>query len=223
MLVGQITGPRQLEMIELPVPEPEDDELVVKVEAGAICGSDLPFFLVDREDPVIQKTPLPLAPFYSMHELAGRVARSRCERFGEGDRVLALPYEHRGLAEYFLSHSAVAVPIPEGPADRLVLAQPLGTIIHACLKLPNLLGQTAVVVGQGPIGQLFTALLRRMGILRLVAVDLLRGRLEVSRLMGATHTVCGGSEEVFEAVRDLTGGPGADLAAAAAGPPGAGS
>lgn len=219
MRVGQIVGPRRIELVELPVPEPAEGQIVVRMEAGAICGSDLPFFLVDRDDPVIGDVELPLAPFLSLHEIVGRVARSRCERFREGDRVLALPYAHLGLAEYFLSEPAYAVPIPAGPAERLVLAQPLGTVIHACLKLPNLLGQTAVVVGQGPIGQLFTALLRRMGVLRLIAVDLLPERLEVSRRMGATHVVCGSDAEVAEAVREITGAEGADLAVEAVGYP----
>lgn len=217
MLAGQITGPRRMEMIEVPVPEPGEGQIVVALEAGAICGSDLPYFLMEPSHPSVAGAPVPLPPLYSLHELVGHVARSRCARFREGDRVLALPYEQRGLAEYFLSEPALTVPVPEGPAERLVLSQPLGTVVHACLKLPNLLGATAVVVGQGPIGQLFTAMLRRMGVLRLLGVDLLPERLEVSRAMGATHTVCGGPEAVQAAVVEMTAGRGADLAVEAVG------
>lgn len=217
MLAGQITGPRQLEIIELPVPEIQDGQILVKLEAGAVCGSDIPFFLMEPGHPSLTGLTAPLEPYLSLHELVGHVAASRCDRFQEGDRVLALPYVHRGLGEYFVSEPAMAVPIPEGPADQLVLSQPLGTVVHACLKLPNVLGQTAVVLGQGPIGLLFTALLRRMGVLRLIAVDLLPERLEVARTMGATHTVCGGAEVAQEAVRELTNGRGADLAIEAVG------
>ena len=217
MLAGQITGPRQLEMIEIPVPEIQEGQILVKLEAGAVCGSDIPFYLMEEGHPSMVGLTAPLEPFLSLHELVGHVAQSRCSRFREGDRVLALPYAHRGMGEYFVSEPAMAVPIPAGPADQLVLSQPLGTVVHACLKLPNVLGQTAVVLGQGPIGLLFTALLRRMGVLRLIAVDLLPERLEVSRVMGATHTVCGGAEVALEAVRDITGGRGADLAVEAVG------
>lgn len=219
MRAGQIVAPRRLEWIEVPLPDPGEGEILVKLEAGAICGSDLPFFLVEREHPALKGLELPFAPFYSLHELAGHVARSRSPRFAEGDRVLALPYGQAGLGEYFLSPADAAIPLPEGPAERLVLSQPLGTVVHACLKLPNLLGRTAVVVGQGPIGQFFTAMLRRMGVLRLVAVDLLPERLEVSRRMGATHTVCGGAKEVRETVQEITGGIGADLSVEAVGYP----
>lgn len=217
MLAGQIMGPRDLRIVEVPIPELEEGQILVKLEAAAICGSDLPYFLMERSHPSLQGFDGPLPPFYSLHELVGYVAKSRSTRFQEGDRVLALPYEHRGMAQYFLSHEAVTVPIPAGPADRLVLSQPLGTVVHACLKLPNVLGQTAVVLGQGPIGQFFTALLRRMGVTQLIAADLLPERLEVSRIMGATHTVCGGEAEVREVVWELTHGRGADLAVEAVG------
>lgn len=217
MLAGQITGERRLEMVDVPEPEPAEGQIVVKLEAGAVCGSDLPYFIMDRHHPAVATATLPLPPLYSLHELVGYVARSRSPRLREGDRVLALPYEQQGLGEYFLSEPGNAVPIPAGPAERLVLAQPLGTLVHACLKLPNLLGQTAVVLGQGPIGQLFNALLRRMGVLRIIAVDLLPERLEVSPQMGATHTLLGPETEVVPAVLDLTGGQGADLVVEAVG------
>jgi threonine dehydrogenase-like Zn-dependent dehydrogenase len=146
------------------------------------------------------------------------VTQSRSERFKEGDRVLALPtIQHRGLAEYFVSSEDRAVPVPGGPANRLVLAQPLGTVVHACLKLPEVLGQTAVVLGQGPTGQLFTAWLRQMGVARLIAVDLLPERLKVSTIMGATHTICGDPAEVARAIDAITDGKRTDLAVEAIG------
>ncbi|MEJ7711796.1 MAG: zinc-binding dehydrogenase [Pyrinomonadaceae bacterium] len=154
----------------------------------------------------------------SLHELVGVVAQSRSSSFKEGDRVLALPLIHqRGLAEYFLSTPNLAIALPRGRVDHLVVSQPLGTVIHACLKLPNLLGQTAVIIGQGPIGLLFTASLRRMGVTRLIAVDLLPERLKISWQMGATETICGSEEEVREAVNAYTNGEGVDLAIEAVG------
>jgi threonine dehydrogenase-like Zn-dependent dehydrogenase len=102
-------------------------------------------------------------------------------------------------------------------ADHLVLSQPLGTVVHACAKLPEMIGQTAVILGQGPVGQLFTALLRRLGVERLIAVDLLPERLEVSTKMGATHTVCAGVTDVSAAIESITEGRWADLTVEAIG------
>ena len=218
MLAGQITGPRRLEMIEIPVPEIEEGEILVKLQFGSICGSDLPYFLLDTTHPALTGASAPLPPMLSLHELVGFVAQSRSKRFREGDRVLGLPtIPHRGLAEYFVSSEDRAVRIPADPASGLVVSQPLGTVVHACSKLPELLGHTAVVLGQGPIGQLFTALLRHLGVARLIAVDLLPERLKVSTRMGATHTICGSAAEVATAVETLTGGKRADLAVEAIG------
>ncbi len=212
MLAGQIAGTRHLEMIEIPIPDIEAGEILVKLQVGSICGSDLPYFLFDTYHPALSGASAPLPPMLSLHELVGVVALSRCPRFKEGDRVLALPtIQHRGLAEYFVSSEDRAVPLPEGPANRLVLAQPLGTVVHACLKLPEVLGQTAVVLGQGPTGQLFTALLRHLGVSQLIAVDLLPERLKISTKMGATHTICGNAAVVANALETITDGKRADL------------
>ena len=218
MLAGQIAGARRLEMIEIPIPEIEAGEILVKLQLGSICGSDLPYFLFDTSHPALSGASAPLPPMLSLHELVGCVVRSRSEKFKEGDRVLALPtIPHRGLAEYFVSSDDRAVPIPEGPSNHLVLSQPLGTVVHACLKLPDVQGQTAVVLGQGAIGLLFIALLRHLGVAQLIAVDLLPERLSVSTRMGATHTICGSAAVVAKAVEGITDGKLADLTVEAIG------
>jgi len=218
MLAGQIAGPRRLELVEIPIPEIDEGEILVKLQLGSICGSDLPYFLFDRSHPALAGASAPLPPMLSLHELVGLVTQSRSKRFKEGDRVLALPtIQHRGLAEYFVSSEDRAVPVPAGPTNRLVLAQPLGTVVHACLKLPEVSGQTAVVLGQGPTGQLFTALLGHMGAAPLIAVDLLPERLKVSTRMGATHTICGNAAEVVREIDTITDGKRADLAVEAIG------
>jgi Threonine dehydrogenase and related Zn-dependent dehydrogenases len=217
MLAGQITGPRRLEMIEMPIPEIENGEFLVQLQVGSICGSDLPYFLFDTSHPALAGSSTPLPPTLSLHELVGFVAQSRSEQFKEGDRVLALPtIPHTGLAEYFVSSDDRAVLLPGGQANHLVLSQPLGTVVHAYRKLPDGL-ETAVVLGQGPIGQLFTALLRNMGVAKLIAVDLLPERLKFSTRMGATHTVCGNSTEVAAAIEHITEGKFVDLAVEAIG------
>src|ERR1051325_2259447 len=190
MLAGQILGKRWLEMVEIPIPEINDAEFLVRLEVGSICGSDLPFFLFDTDHPLLTGAEAPLPPMLSLHELVGYVVKSRSKHFKEGDRILGLPtVPHKGLAEYFVSADDRAVILPNATSNHLVLSQPLGTVVHACSKLSELAGQTVVVLGQGPIGQLFTALLRHKGVARLIAVDLLPERLQVSTTMGATHTV----------------------------------
>ena len=218
MLAGQITAPGQLNFIDQPLPRIADGQLSVKLETASLCGSDIPYFLHDTTHPSVAGQPLPLPPGLSMHELLGTVYESKSKRFKEGDRVLALPFHYlHGMSEYFLSSDSLAVPLPAGPTEQLVLSQPLGTVVHACRKLPNVLGKTAVVLGQGPIGQLFCALLRHMGAERVIAVDTLPERLRISSRMGATHVFGENTDELKTALRDLTNGVGADLVVEAIG------
>ena len=217
MFAGQIIGPRRLEMIEIPIPEIKSGEILVKLQVGSICGSDLPYFLFNKSHPDLTGAKIPLPPTLSLHELVGIVTQSRSEQFKEGDRILGLPtIPHTGLAEFFVSSDDRAVLLPVGDANQLVLSQPLGTVVHAYRKLPDGL-KTAVVLGQGPIGQLFTALLRNVGVTQLIAVDLLPERLKVSTRMGATHTVCGNATEVAAGIESITEGKLVDLAVEAVG------
>jgi threonine dehydrogenase-like Zn-dependent dehydrogenase len=218
MLAGQITGPGQLNFIDLPRPQIAERQLLVKLEIASLCGSDIPYFLHDTSHPSVAGQPLPLRPGLSLHELIGTVYESKSKRFKEGDRVLALPFHYlQGMSEYFLSADSLAVPLPSGNAEQLVLSQPLGTVVHACRKLPNLLGKTAVVLGQGPIGQLFCALLRHLGAVCVITVDSLPERLRISSRMGATDVFGENAPELKAAVRDLTNGAGADLVVEAIG------
>jgi 2-desacetyl-2-hydroxyethyl bacteriochlorophyllide A dehydrogenase len=220
MHAGQIIAPRKIEIVAVPMPEPSEGQIRVRPTIGCLCGSDLPFFFGDGANPMVRGTIPPLMPGLSLHELIGVVDASRCAQFREGDRVLALPYEHQGLAEAFLSEPAAAVPLPkEFQGDHVVLAQPLGTIFHALNKLGRLINLNVVVIGQGPIGLLFSALLPRLGVRRLIALELLPERREAARQMGATHVVNPAEVDAAAAVMVLTEGVGADLVVEAVGEP----
>lgn len=219
---GQIVASRRIEMVEIDCPALAEGQILVKQRVAALCGSDVPYFLDAVDNPMVYGHRAPHAPGLSLHECIGVVAESRSPRFREGDLVLALPgVAHSGLAEYFLAHAAQAVPVPDdgrGAAafrEELVLSQPLGTLIHAVTKLGNVINQAAVVIGQGPIGLLWTGLLTRLGVRHLIATDLLPERLEISRRMGAT-AVCE-PESLEECLKAVTGGALADLVVEAVG------
>lgn len=217
---GQIVAPGRVEIVSIPAPEPEAGQFRVRPTIGCLCGSDLPYFFADRDNPMLRGQGAPLDPALSLHELIGVVDASRCPEYREGDRVLALPYRHLGLTEAFLSEPERAVPLPDdATGDHLVLSQPLGTVFHAVNKFGRLVSQNVVVVGQGPIGLLFTALLTRLGVRRLIALELLPERREAARRMGATHVIDPAATDAAVAVAALTDGLGADLVVEAVGEP----
>jgi threonine dehydrogenase-like Zn-dependent dehydrogenase len=81
MKAGQIVAARRIEMVEADVPFLEEGQVLVKQRAAAICGSDLPYFLDDRENPMTHGLQAPFRPGMSLHECVGFVAESRSPRF----------------------------------------------------------------------------------------------------------------------------------------------
>lgn len=214
--VARITAPRRIEFVDTPLPRLEElpgEPILVRLEAGVLCASDFPRFTGHAFGITF---PRPLGD--SLHECIGQVLESRSPRFQEGDRVLAIPPDQRGLGQFFATDASMAVPLPEYPhRDLLVLGQPLGTVIWAARKLPNLVGADVAVIGQGPIGLLWDQLLANLGARRIIGLDRLDYRLDAARRLRATHTVHVDRENPIDSVRDLTDGRGADLVVEAVG------
>ena len=210
MKAAQIVAPRQIEMIDIDKPdissEPEGSVLI-KTHMTAICGTDMPSFVLEHPADAY-----PLSPGMTIHECIGVVAASKSGLFKEGDAVLALPGRIGGLAEYFVSNETVTIPLVEFERkDCILMSQPLGTVIWACSKLGNLLNQDVVVMGQGPMGLLFTHLLSNLGAKTVIATDLVDFRLEAAKQMQATHTINAAEVDTVAAVEGITGGRMADL------------
>ncbi len=216
MLAARIVAPRRIEMVEVPEPDPggaNEGAIVVRTAVSAVCGSDLPKFYRELKP---GKYPLPAG--HSMHECIGTVVRSRSARFREGDAVLALPDGSCGLAQQFASHERSAVPLPGGRLDEaLVLAQPLGTVVCALRRIPPVLDRDVVVVGQGPMGLMFTRMLASHGARRVIAVEPVAHRRAAAAAQGATHVLDPGAGDTAAAVREATGGTLADLVVEAVG------
>lgn len=210
MKAGQIVAPRQIEIIDIEKPELvdyPDGTVMIKTVHSAICGTDMPSFVLEHP---VDSYPLGLG--LSIHEAIGVVADSKSDKFKVGDEVLALPRYVGGLSEYFLSDESVTIPLTYVERkDCILMAQPLGTVVWACRKLGNLLNQDTVVIGQGPMGLLFTHMLSNLGAKTVMTTDLVDFRLEVAKQMRATHTINAAHEDPVAAVEEITEGRMADL------------
>lgn len=213
MLTGVIAEPRRIELQEAAAPRIDDagpKQILFRPEIACLCGSDRPYFLGEHG-------PYPLAPGLSLHEMIGTVAATSGDRFQAGDRVLAVPVDHFGLSEEFLLDERRAIPLdPRVEPEHGVLAQPLGTVIYALKKIPTWLDQDVLILGQGPIGQMFTAAIRNLGARRIVVYDPLADRTELSSRMGATHVLPHDAEPVAS-LRKIVGDRGVDVVVEAAG------
>ncbi|HAV33331.1 MAG TPA: alcohol dehydrogenase [Planctomycetaceae bacterium] len=205
MLAGLLAAPRRIQLIEIPEPELPTAEdapgmILFQPEMTCLCGSDLPYFDGEFEGHPIEY-PQPVG--MSLHEMVGTVIDTNGSRWKRGQRVLAVPLGQQGLFERFVLPETRAVALHPGLSDEMaMLAQPFGTVVHALKKLPNMIDRDVVVLGQGPIGQMFNAGLRNLGARRIIGVDPLASRLRASLQMGATATVCARGIDAEQAIRD---------------------
>lgn len=209
MLAGHLVSPRRIELADIPEPvlpasEAEPGMVLFQPETTCLCGSDLPFFDGDFEGHAIEY-PQPIG--MSLHEMVGTVIATNGTKWKPGERVLAVPVGQQGLFERFVLKEDRIVALQPGMTDEMcMLAQPFGTVIHALRKLPSLIDADVVVLGQGPIGQLFNCGLRNLGARNVIGIDPVDSRLRLSRTMGATSVVCArGVDAVLEVQRSLSG------------------
>ena len=215
MKAARLRAARHWEFVDVDEPVPGPGQMRVRLEQVAVCGSDLPEFLGVHPG-------FPKAAGGTGHEGIGRVDSCPSGAYAEGERVLLWGFERgNGLfqeAVLTLDQGLLRLPSDEVP-EQVLLTQLLGTVIRPFRKLGNVINQRAVILGQGPAGLLFTAVLRNLGARDIVAVEPLDWRREFASRMGATHTIDPTAADPVEAVDEITGGAMADLVVEAVGNP----
>ncbi|MBI3943311.1 MAG: zinc-binding dehydrogenase [Chloroflexi bacterium] len=206
MKAAQYIAPGQIDIVEVPLPVAAPGQVMLRVDKVTVCGSDLHAL---HDSPVES---YPFLPGCSGHECVATVETADGQKVRIGDRVLVIPPGSDALVEYMALDPRYLIPIPDSLSmEQGILGQQLGTVIWCCRKLSNVLDKTVVVVGQGPAGLLFTALLYRMGAKQVIGLDVVDHRLETARRMGASHTVNVYQADPVAAVAELTRGKMADV------------
>ena len=211
MRAARLVAPRQWELAEVERPEANGEMMLVRLERVGICGTDKPAFCGVG-------TSYPMAMGQTGHEGLGIVEACPTSAFDVGDRALLWGFDRGLFQEYVLADPAACVKLPKDVDPEVALmSQLLGTVIHCFYKLGNVINRNALVMGQGPVGQLFNATLRNFGARTIIGVDPLPHRLDVSPGMGATHTIDPETCDLAETVAEITGGEMVDLAVEAVG------
>jgi len=242
-----LTAPGRMEVQEAPAPAPGAGEALVRVRAVGVCGSDLHMFKEGSIGGItIEDAGGPFVPGHECmgvvedvgegadRSLLGRrvfvepaIPCGRCRWCLAGQpnvcphhEFLGLPPRGGCLCEYIAHPAGLCEPLPEAVNDDAgVLLEPLAVAVHSLDRVGPAGGSAAVVLGVGPIGLAHVILLARGGAGPLIVTDLLDGRLELARKLGATHALNPTREDVVAAARDLTGGHGADFVFECAGQP----
>ncbi|MDA1256379.1 MAG: zinc-binding dehydrogenase [Chloroflexi bacterium] len=221
MKAYQLTGPRRLEAMEAPDPEPADGQILLKIEHVSICGSDTHL----NYEPINPEESYPLAPGLPCHEIAGTIVESRNPDHPVGQRAIILPsftpsagMTSGGLAEYIAGDKII--PLPDyGSTSDWVMCQPAGTALQASREWGISNDKTFAIIGQGAIGLSTTAIAYRMGAKKVIAIDLLDYRLNKASELGAEVTINADRDNVLEAVMEATNGEGVDCVVEASGDP----
>lgn len=218
MLAGQFSAPRRVELIEIEEPEldpTESGQIIFQPEMTCLCGSDLPFFDGEFEGHDISY-PQPVGK--SLHEMVGTVIATNGNRWKPGQRILTVPEEQMGLWERYIVSEDRSMALDDRLSDELaMLAQPFGTVVWALKKLPNMIDRDAVVLGLGPIGQMFVTGLRNMGARKIIGIDPIPERTELATTMGATDVITGRGIDCLEQVQEILNGDLADVTIEAVG------
>jgi len=177
MQASLILGPREIEMRDVPMPEPKNGEILLKMLNAGICGSDLGNYhrgTTSRSGPP--------QPGQCGHEFVGEVIDTSVPSVKTGQRLLVMPPLGNGFAEFLAVPPDCTIPVPDSIESPVaLLAQQLGTILHALRHLGSLLDQTVAVVGAGPAGLSFAQMAIKMGARAVYSVESRPARRDVAR------------------------------------------
>jgi threonine dehydrogenase-like Zn-dependent dehydrogenase len=236
MKAAVLAGPRTLRVETVRDPAPAPGEVLVRVSAAGVCGTDYRIWTGER------RVRYPLIPG---HEFVGSVVAvgPGVTRVRPGDRVAVEPNWGCGVCDLCrdgnenvcLGRTAVGIdrdggfaelavlperacwPAPPGlPADVLLFAEPLAVVTRAVGRAVPRPGETAAVVGAGTLGLLALQVLRARGC-RVLVVGRTDRRLGLARELGADLTTVGSGEDTVAAARALSGRDGVDLVVETAG------
>lgn len=221
------------EIIELPIPRPGPNELLVRVAACGICGSDLHIYQWELGAERIAGR----VPFVLGHEPAGEVVETGpgVSGFRRGDRVALDPFGHCGrcgpclagrfhlcaapttlsgaFAEFTVAPVANAHPVPPMmDFEQAAMLEPFGTGLHAVEQSCLRAGDSAVVEGPGPIGLSIALAARALGVTSIVVTGLEvdTERLALARRAGF-RTVVADRPGWLEEARAMLPADGADV------------
>ncbi len=213
----KFTGPRKVVLIDdARKPEPGDGEVLVQCHYVALCGTNMgPYLGEGHWANMVGTSP----PGWLGHENIGTIVESRAPGWEPGTLVLAHPEDYNGFAEFVRSKVRGLARLPANPPDlpTLIVAQPLATVLRALARTGPVINQRCAVLGQGPMGLIFSHVLGRMGARQIIAIDKVAWRLRWAKRFGATDMVDASKEDAVEAVKRLTGGAMADFVVEAVG------
>lgn len=216
MKMSMVTGPGKAEVLDAERPTVGPNDVLVRMRACGICGSDAFYITIGGLPPRQGHTPLG-------HEPAGEIAEvgAKVSGLAVGDHVVINPMAAPGgiignggpsgaLADYLLIENAVRGTslevIPDHvPWEVAALNEPMAVARHGANRCRPKPTDKVVVFGAGPIGLGATLAFKSLGVSHVVVVDLLPGRLDKALQIGADAVINSADEDVVARLIELHG------------------
>ncbi len=231
-------GPRDMQYMEAPTPEPKEGEVRIRVKAVSICGSDsggykggsamrTPGLIMGHEFSGVIDALGPGVSGLTVGQRVGAVTNlfcGECRDCRDGLQnvcvnraIIGTTMPKAGprpgaMADYVIAPAKKIIPLPDHVSfTEAAMAEPLSISLRAVKHVKDIEGKTVAVFGTGPIGLLAIQCLRARNAGRIIAIDVVDSRLEMARECGATHVVNSKKEAPLAIVNSLTDGGGADV------------
>jgi threonine 3-dehydrogenase len=223
-----------LEMRDVPVPEPAPGEVLIRVKAASICGTDLHVRSWNHWASTHVRTPVVVGHEFcgiveahgpgvdgpavgSLVSVESHVVDGTCSmcRTGRGHlclgtRILGI-HRDGAFAEFVVVPAENAWTDPEGmPYSVASLQENFGNAVHTA-STPDVAGRKVLVTGSGPVGLMAVATARAYGARTVIATDVSDYRLDLAKRMGATLTLNARTDDVRARVLEATEGEGVDV------------
>ena len=231
MKAAVLISPGKFAIQERPIPTPSSDQALIKISRVGICGTDIHIF-----NGHYAAKSLPMVPG---HEFTGKIAAlgdgvtnleighkvvvdmnigcTRCYWCRRNEILNCPEVQQMGItrdgafAEYMVVPARLIIPVPQNiPDEILALTEPLACVVRAARKADISFGQSVLVLGAGPIGNLHVQLLRTIGAVPIIAFDISPQRVAMAKEAGADVAVSD-ADLLSETVQEYTDGRGVDV------------
>jgi len=209
-----LQGPRDFRVEEVSDPKAGPDDIIIRVKAIGICGSELPLFERGLPSQAVQEQGLEATSMAMLgHEWSGEVAEvgANVTDTKVGDRVLQGGYG--GFVEYYVTQRR-PMGIPDDMSFEVgATIEPTGIAMKAIMKTEPKPGDTVAVVGAGTIGQAASQIFREMGASKVIVSEIAERRIEAAKALGADLVINPEEEDPVKRVLEATSGEGVDIVA----------
>ncbi|MGD0697646.1 MAG: zinc-binding dehydrogenase [Terriglobia bacterium] len=236
-----LPGNSTVELREAPVPEPGHGEVLLRMKASTICGSDIRCIYHEH----LGKGPEGYQGVIAGHEPSGQIVKvgPGCRQYKVGDRVIVYHISGCGLcndcrrgymisctsekyrrgygwqrdggmADYLLAEEKDLIHLPDelSYADGAQVACGFGTVYEGLQKIGISGNDSVLITGLGPVGLATGALCRKLGAGRIIGIDVVEERMKLAQELGLCDDVLASGPDNVAQVKDLTGGYGVERA-----------